>query len=389
MISIHTSAREVTKVQEVIFDYLKISIHTSAREVTGSSSKPYQGCNHFNPHFRKGSDDIQRQKRGFQAAFQSTLPQGKWLTPSAPSKPVEKFQSTLPQGKWLLQVQCKTMLCDFNPHFRKGSDGSRGGYPADPDHFNPHFRKGSDPSTEHRPIAWSTFQSTLPQGKWPNNLMYGDTETVFQSTLPQGKWHGVTLWHTDDVGFQSTLPQGKWRLPAKVSFLNARFQSTLPQGKWLSPLIHLFPPIQISIHTSAREVTECQWPKHKLLQFQSTLPQGKWLLGDEVMYGLGISIHTSAREVTAACEKCSQWCKDFNPHFRKGSDLTPLVTALVPIVFQSTLPQGKWQICMHGRMEVSDFNPHFRKGSDPAYLDEGEWVLTFQSTLPQGKWRPA
>ena len=59
-------------------DYLKISIHTSAREVTGSSSKPYQGCNHsihtsarevtifrdrredsrlhFNPHFRKGSD---------------------------------------------------------------------------------------------------------------------------------------------------------------------------------------------------------------------------------------------------------------------------------------------------------------------------------------------
>ena len=46
-----------------------------------------------------------------------------------------------------------------------------------------------------------------------------------------------------------------------------------------------------------------------------------YILGDEVMYGLGE--------------------KNFNPHFRKGSDLTPLVTALVPIVFQSTLPQGK------------------------------------------------
>ena len=230
-ISIHTSAREVTVIQIRKRKQTKISIHTSAREVT---------C----------------VKYFFIVAV--------------------VFQSTLPQGKWLLQVQCKTMLCDFNPHFRKGSDGSRGGYPADPDHFNPHFRKGSDPSTEHRPIAWSTFQSTLPQGKWPNNLMYGDTETVFQSTLPQGKWHGVTLWHTDDVGFQSTLPQGKWRLPAKVSFLNARFQSTLPQGKWLSPLIHLFPPIQISIHTSAREVTSWWWG--------------------------------------------NVWTGHFNPHFRKGSD---------------------------------------------------------------------
>ena len=55
-----------------------------------------------------------------------------------------------------------------------------------------------------------------------------------------------------------------------------------------------------------------------------------------------ISIHTSAREVTNAHHFVSVDNKDFNPHFREGSDN----------VFG-------WSC---GRLQ--NFNPHFREGSD-------------------------
>ena len=67
------------------------------------------------------------------------------------------------------------------------------------------------------------------------------------------------------------------------------------------------------------------------------------ILGDEVMYGLGISIHTSAREVTVHGAAVNGYDADFNPHFRKGSDAGHMVGFM-----QSSL----------------NFNPHFRKGSD-------------------------
>ena len=192
MISIHTSAREVTKVQEVIFDYLKISIHTSAREVTGSSSKPYQGCNHFNPHFRKGSDDIQRQKRGFQAAFQSTLPQGKWrkrrwqwwwdkkisIHTSArevtrrsfgSSFFVRRFQSTLPQGKWRCdRILWQSRIC-----------------------ISIHTSAREVTRLAVRDIATMTISiHTSAREVTALRKMYGSNCVWFQSTLPQGKWRG-------------------------------------------------------------------------------------------------------------------------------------------------------------------------------------------------------
>ena len=103
--------------------------------------------------------------------------------------------------------------------------------------------------------------------------------------------------------------------------------------------------MQISIHTSAREVT-------------------KWWRGFH--YGTGISIHTSAREVTrvlliAPCKK-----GNFNPHFRKGSD--------------------RRFVCMQHRIGTY-FNPHFRKGSDQLRIKYRLKLREFQSTLPQGKWR--
>ena len=55
----------------------------------------------------------------------------------------------------------------------------------------------------------------------------------------------------------------------------------------------------ISIHTSAREVTVIQVRKRKQTK---------------------ISIHTSAREVTTMLTLVLDMRKNFNPHFRKGSD---------------------------------------------------------------------
>ena len=78
MISIHTSAREVTRRAIIDAREVRISIHTSAREVTFAVVGLYQLIKNFNPHFRKGSD-----KR---------------------------------------TVKQNIYLCNFNPHFRKGSD---------------------------------------------------------------------------------------------------------------------------------------------------------------------------------------------------------------------------------------------------------------------------
>ena len=76
----------------------------------------------------------------------------------------------------------------------------------------------------------------------------------------------------------------------------------------------------ISIHTSAREVTETL----TLISFMET-----------------ISIHTSAREVTLIRNGLSMYGMYFNPHFRKGSDLSDLLFRRLVVKFQSTLPQGK------------------------------------------------
>ena len=77
----------------------------------------------------------------------------------------------------------------------------------------------------------------------------------------------------------------------------------------------------ISIHTSAREVTE-----RDIVDMVADI----------------ISIHTSAREVTKTVSATEEDLRDFNPHFRKGSDNTMI----------SDLYSRDY------------FNPHFRKGSD-------------------------
>ena len=163
----------------------------------------------------------------------------------------------------------------------------------------------------------------------------------------------------------------------------------------------------ISIHTSAREVTQRR--DHKVLFFR-------------------ISIHTSAREVTLLLNEKVAIHADFNPHFRKGSDRSRSFFALEKADFNPHFRKGSdgqcssgrgwihisihtsarevtwtgwicrklWEISIHtSAREVTEyqsmqmlsmryFNPHFRKGSDQE-LGDTDGQNEFQSTLPQGK----
>ena len=98
----------------------------------------------------------------------------------------------------------------------------------------------------------------------------------------------------------------------------------------------------------------------------------------------------------------------FNPHFREGSDGQEYTVKGILMLFQSTLPQGKWRGGSRKGKSWCNFNPHFRKGSDVDRMDMPEALgnfnphfrkgsdgisiyanaldEVFQSTLPQGKW---
>ena len=130
----------------------------------------------------------------------------------------------------------------------------------------------------------------------------------------------------------------------------------------------------ISIHTSAREVTvHSRYYRHyPVISIRPTIysitlyssaseVNYTWLNG---RYRTAISIHTSAREVTCPWPGCIAWSDYFNPHFRKGSDCSDC----------------------SGILQLLYFNPHFRKGSDDAFPSQTTQKTSFQSTLPQGKW---
>ena len=121
MISIHTSAREVTNPDPKLDPVSYISIHTSAREVTYPVRNIPASPGNFNPHFRKGSD-----------------------------RSLDR---------------CSVQQIYFNPHFRKGSDRVPCTIRVAIRYFNPHFRKGSDEIAEVYENTSTEFQSTLPQGK--------------------------------------------------------------------------------------------------------------------------------------------------------------------------------------------------------------------------------
>ena len=165
---------------------------------------------YFNPHFRKGSDprwwnvDQQRYISIHTSAREVTLLR-------YPELPATQFQSTLPQGKW---------RCFYGT-------GKPGNY------FNPHFRKGSDVHCWTQMWLIIRFQSTLPQGKWRR-----DGETM-----------------RADGKFQSTLPQGKWQTRLLTMCWIYNFNPHFRKGSDVNNQHIIDTYQQISIHTSAREVT--------------------------------------------------------------------------------------------------------------------------------------
>ena len=345
-------------------DYGTVSIHTSAREVTIRQTVISCLPASFNPHFRKGSDTDEALDRLDQILFQSTLPQGKWpdyryktsivtgvsihtstrevtddlrlyerliqvsihtsareVIPRHYREPwhyrvsihtsarevtdyavkaamCDGFQSTLPQGKWLLRAGPFPDQYCFNPHFRKGSDTF----------FR--FIKGLVAVSIHtsaREVTASPYQVS------ENNLVSIHTSAREVTTLHfNSKWIRM---------FQSTLPQGKWlKSPLKILYI-ASFNPHFRKGSD-AVVVSLIHGAQVSIHTSAREVTR-QRPKRqrKNWGFNPHFRKGS----DTDCEGTGnhwerVSIHTSAREVTGM-----------------EGDWDEIE------VFQSTLPQGKWR----------------------------------------------
>ena len=169
----------------------------------------------------------------------------------------------------------------------------------------------------------------------------------------------------DGFIFQSTLPQGKWRGQDGYAGSFGKFQSTLPQGKWRNINLCKCSRWGISIHTSAREVTRSLETRTGRTNFNPHFRKGSDLYFEYVIVIMQISIHTSAREVTVFTERSVTDEIDFNPHFRKGSDSPAAVFAVF----------------------TGYFNPHFRKGSDLTRQSISWFISIFQSTLPQGKWR--
>ena len=121
MISIHTSAREVTNPDPKLDPVSYISIHTSAREVTYPVRNIPASPGNFNPHFRKGSD--------------------------------RKLDSNI----------CRSHI-SIHTSAREVTNTPVLTAPI-ADNFNPHFHKGSDVLSLPLSSLCTKFQSTLPQGK--------------------------------------------------------------------------------------------------------------------------------------------------------------------------------------------------------------------------------
>ena len=271
-----------------------------------------------------------RGRYGADRGFQSTLPQGEWPSCRIISRYPGPFQSTLPQGEWLSRRHGIGSQWEFQSTLPQGEWHE----PAPSlvhslDHFNPHSRKGSDHEEVKELSTVVQFQSTLPQGEWRTKyIIYGGYINISIHTPARGVTRVDCISPASFLIFQSTLPQGEWRTRAYYHAPEEKFQSTLPQGEWRGIYTSTACVATISIHTPARGVTaHCE----QIL----TIPK--------------ISIHTPARGVTTM------------------TDIFQVISR-----FQSTLPQGEWLSHDTSNSTTSDFNPHSRKGSD---------MTTFQNSV--------
>jgi len=121
-ISIHTSAKEVTKLYELLRRAEKISIHTSAKEVTCIGTQAGQHV--FISIHTSAKEVTGNNPPSFdELLFQSTLPRRKWLNEakSATKEATISIHTSAKEVTFLIHQSSCTSY-DFNPHFREGSD---------------------------------------------------------------------------------------------------------------------------------------------------------------------------------------------------------------------------------------------------------------------------
>ena len=275
--------------------------------------------NNFNPHSRKGSDELpvlilprilkfqstlpQGEWRhlslsdDFLYLFQSTLPQGEWQSKNIQIGIVKRFQSTLPQGEWLHYIETWPHDTNFNPHSRKGSD------PPLLIHCYSISISIHTPARGVTPcIYWSNLLISISIHTPARGVTLSTRRTLYPLFISiHTPARGVTRLLVKMVClglFQSTLPQGEWPLRLWKNNTTNYFN---PHSRKGSDIIDCFKTYFcfISIHTPARGVTFFYF-RYLICRekFQSTLPQGEWLVWSFWIW--------------------MQW--NFNPHSRKGSD---------------------------------------------------------------------
>ena len=257
----------------------------------------------------------------------------------------------------------RRMLCNFNPHSRKGSDDRRKRQfentrisihtPARGVTYSIEFMEDCYRISIHTPARGVTRYAADTQGKRrisihtpARGVTYAwcifDWHLQFQSTLPQGEWPPLRK-SSNITSISIHTPARGVTTTAAILFPCYVFQSTLPQGEWRIDVFHALCITRISIHTPARGVTVRSADRHLIFP---------------------ISIHTPARGVTG------QW-RTSTPHTAisihtpaRGVTLWSCPSRYGDSIFQSTLPQGEWQTGSINLYLTLDFNPHSRKGSD-------------------------
>ena len=166
---------------------MDISIHTSAREVTGGKVFIKRPLRNFNPHFRKGSDEMSVLITYL--SYISIHTSAREVTDTA-----------------FIPIN---LLPNFNPHFRKGSDGNLILHLPIHFYFNPHFRKGSD--LDFFQDSFCLWISIHTSAREVTCLVWNPVsrQWYFNPHFRKGSDRVTEMWNRNKYKFQSTLPQGK------------------------------------------------------------------------------------------------------------------------------------------------------------------------------------
>ena len=144
--------------------------------------------------------------------------------------------------------------------------------------------------------------------------------------------------------------------------------------------------LQISIHTSAREVTnEDIRQAIRFIISIHTSAREVTKAGTKVLPIVIISIHTSAREVTDRLSANSSM-ERFQSTLPQGKWLYEYFHFCSKMLFQSTLPQGKWRVTEMWNRNKYKFQSTLPQGKWRRSWGDDWKARQFQSTLPQGKW---